>query len=140
MKSTGASVQISGIYWFKDLFLVKKKMSVDRVRGPVDHDRAVVYGSTVDHRRRWPKGSPELTLGGAPVSESLLAVGEKEKGAPRVPTIGEGGRCGAGGRPATVDQNGGGLELGAMRLEARGGEALGGMRCGEEQRCLERLL
>jgi hypothetical protein len=27
-----------------------------------------------------------------------------------------------------------------MRLEARGGEALGGMRCGEEQRCLERLL
>jgi hypothetical protein len=133
MKSTGASVQISGIYWFKDLFLVKKKM-------PVDHDRAVVYGSTVDHRRRWPKGSPELTLGGAPVSGSLLAVGEKEKGAPRVPTVGEGGRCGAGGRPATVDQNGGELELGVMRLEARGGEALGGTRCGEEQRCLERLL
>jgi hypothetical protein len=29
-----------------------------------------------------------------------------------VPTMGEGGRCGAGGRPATVNHNGGGLELG----------------------------
>jgi hypothetical protein len=67
-------------------------------------------------------------------------VEEKEKGALRVRTVGEGGRCGAGGKPATVDQNGGGLELGVMRLEARGGEALGGTRCGEEQWCLERLL
>jgi hypothetical protein len=110
------------------------------VHGPVDHDRAVVYGSTVDHGRRWPKGSPELALGAAPVSGSSPAVGEKEKGAPGVPTVGEGGWCGAGGRPATVDRNSGGLELGAMRLEARGGEALGGTRCGEEQRCLEHLL
>jgi hypothetical protein len=110
------------------------------VHGLVDHYRAVVYGSTVDHGRQWPKGLSELALGVAPLSGSSLAVGEKEKGAPRVPTVGEGGRCGAGGRPVTVDQNGGGLELGAMRLEARGGEALGGMRCGEEQRCLERLL
>jgi hypothetical protein len=110
------------------------------VHGPVDHDRAVVYGSTVDHGRRWPKGAPQLTLGAAPVSGRSPAVGEKEKPAPGVPTVGEGGQCGAGGRPETVDQNGGGLELGAMRLEARGGEALGGTRCGEEQRCLERLL
>jgi hypothetical protein len=110
------------------------------VHSLVDHDRAVLYGSTVDHRRRWPKGSPELTLGAALVSGSSLAVGEKEKGAPVVLTVGEGGRCGAGGRPVTVDRNGDRLELGAMRLEARGGEALGGMRCGEEQRCLERLL
>jgi hypothetical protein len=65
------------------------------VHGPVDHDRAVVYGSTVDHGRRWPKGSPELALGAAPVSGSSPAVGEKEKGAPGVPTVGEGGRCGA---------------------------------------------
>jgi hypothetical protein len=70
------------------------------VHGPVDHDRAVVYGSTVDHGRRWLKGSTELTLGAAPVSGSSPAVGEKEKGAPVVPTVGEGGRCGAGGRPA----------------------------------------
>jgi hypothetical protein len=85
-------------------------------------------------------GSLELTLGAAPVSGSLPAVGEKEKGAPGVPNVGEGGRCCVGGRPATVDQNSDGLELGAMRLEARGGEALGGTRCGEEQRCFERLL
>jgi hypothetical protein len=113
---------------------------MDRVHGPVDHDRAVVYGSMVDHGRQWPKGSPELALEAALVSGNSPTVGEKENGAPGVPTVGEGGRCGAGGRPAMVDQNGGGLELGAMRLEARGGEALGGTRCGEEQRCLERLL
>jgi hypothetical protein len=70
----------------------------------------------------------------------VVAKKEKEKGAPRVPTVGEGGRCGAGGRSAMVDRNGGGLELGAIQLEAWGGEALGGTRCGEEQRCLERLL
>jgi hypothetical protein len=110
------------------------------VHGPVDHDRAVVYGSTVDHGRRWLKGSPKLALGADPVSGSMPAVGEKAKGAPGVPTMGEGGRCDAGGRSAAVDQNSGGLELGAMRLEARGGEALGGTRCGEEQWCLERLL
>jgi hypothetical protein len=110
------------------------------VHGSVDHDRAVVYGFMVDHGRRWPKGSPELMLGAALVSGSLSAVGEKEKGAPGIPTMGEGGRCGARGRPATMDQNGGGLEHGAMWLEARGGEAMDGTRCGEEQRCLERLL
>jgi hypothetical protein len=115
-------------------------MPVDWVHGPMDHDRAVVYGSTVDHGRRWPNGSPELALGAALVSGSSPTVGEKEKGAPRVPTMGEGGRCGAGGRQATVDRNGGGLDLGAMRLEAPRGEALGGTRCGEEQRCLELLL
>jgi hypothetical protein len=72
------------------------------VHGPVDHDRAVVYGSTVDHGRQWMNGSPELALGAAPVSGSSPVVGEKEKGAPGVPTVGEGGRCGAEGRPATV--------------------------------------
>jgi hypothetical protein len=39
-----------------------------------------------------------------------------------------------------VDRNDGGLELGVMWLEAWGGETLGGTWCGEEQRCLERLL
>jgi hypothetical protein len=58
------------------------------VHGPVDHDRAVVYGSTMDHGRQWPKGSSELTLGAAPVSGSSPAVGEKEKGALGVPTMG----------------------------------------------------
>jgi hypothetical protein len=115
-------------------------MSVDRVHGAVDHDRVVVYGSTVDHRQQWLKGSPELALRAASVSGSSPTVGEKEKGAPGVPTVGGGGQCGAGGRPATVDRNSGRLELGVMQLEARGGEALGGTRCGEEQRCLERLL
>jgi hypothetical protein len=84
------------------------------VHGPMDHDRTVVYGSTVDHRQRWPKGSPELALGAASVSGSSSAVGEKEKGAPGVPTMGEVGRCGAGGRPAMVDRNVSGLELSAM--------------------------
>jgi hypothetical protein len=84
------------------------------VHGPVDHNRAVVYRSTVDHGWRWLKGSPKLTLWAALVSGSSPAVGEKEKGAPGVPTVGEGGRCGAGGRPMTVDRNSGGLLLGAM--------------------------
>jgi hypothetical protein len=35
------------------------------------------------------------------MSGSSPAEGEKEKGALGVPTVGEGGWCGAGGRPAT---------------------------------------
>jgi hypothetical protein len=66
----------------------------------VDHDRAVVHGSMVDHGRQRPKGSPKRGLGAAPVSGSSPAVGENEEEASRVPTVGEGGRCGAGGRPA----------------------------------------
>jgi hypothetical protein len=64
---------------------------MDQVQGLVDHDRVVVYGSTVDHGRRWLKDSLELALGAALVSGSSLVVGEKEKGAPGVPTMGEGG-------------------------------------------------
>jgi hypothetical protein len=77
----------------------------------VDHNRAVVYGSTVDQGRRRPKGSPERGLGAAPVSGSSLAVGGNEEDPSGVPTMGEGGRCGVGGRTATVNRNGGGLEL-----------------------------
>jgi hypothetical protein len=47
-----------------------------------------------------------------------------------VPTVGEGGWCGAGGRPATVNRNGEGLELGVGRVEARRGEIESGTRCG----------
>jgi hypothetical protein len=100
----------------------------------------VVYGSTVDHRRRWPKGSPELTLGAALVSGSSPAVGEKEEEASGVPTVGEGGRCGAGGRPAMVDHNGGGLELGVGRVEARRGETESGTRCSRVLQCWGLLL
>jgi hypothetical protein len=78
----------------------------------MDHDRAVVHGSMVDHGRRQSKGSPEHGLGVAPVSGSSPAMGEKEEEASGVPTMGEGGWCGAGGRTATVDRNSGGLELG----------------------------
>jgi hypothetical protein len=67
----------------------------------MDYDRAMVHGSMVDHGRRQAKGSPGCGLGAAPVSISSLALGEKEEEASGVPTVGEGGRCGAGGRPAT---------------------------------------
>jgi hypothetical protein len=80
---------------------------VDQAHGSVNHDRTAVYGSMVDHGQRWPKGSPELALGVTPVSGSSPAVGEKENQASGVPTVGEGGRCGAGGRLATVDRNSG---------------------------------
>jgi hypothetical protein len=67
----------------------------------VDHDRALVHGSMVDHGRRRLKGSPEHGLRAAPVSGNSLAVGENEEEASGVPTAGEGGRCGAGGRLET---------------------------------------
>jgi hypothetical protein len=103
---------------------------MDRAHGSVDHGRTAVYGSMGDHRQQWPKGSLELALGAAPVSGSSPAVVEKEKEASGVPTVGEGGRCGAGGRPTTVDRNGSGLELGVGLVEARRGEAESGTRCG----------
>jgi hypothetical protein len=70
--------------------------------GPVDHDRAVVHESMVDHGQRWPKESLERGLGVAPVSRSSPAVEENEEETSGVPTVGEGGRCGAGGRPTMV--------------------------------------
>jgi hypothetical protein len=54
-------------------------MPVDRVHGPVDHDRVVVYGSTVDHRQQWLKGSPELALRAASVSESSPMVWKRKR-------------------------------------------------------------
>jgi hypothetical protein len=101
----------------------------------VDHDRSAVYESMVDHGQRRPKGSPELGLVAASVSGSSPAVGENEEETMGVPTVGEGGRCGAGGRPATVNRNGGGLELGVGRVEARRGEIESGTRCGGVLRC-----
>jgi hypothetical protein len=101
----------------------------------VDHNRAAVYGSTVDHGRRWPNGSPERGLGAASVSGSSPVVRENEEETSGVPTVGEGGRCGAGGRSATVNRNGDGLELGVGRVEARRGEIECGTRCGGVLRC-----
>jgi hypothetical protein len=74
-------------------------------------------------------------LGAAWVSGSSPVVGEKEGEASGVPTVGEGGRCGAGGRPATVDRNGCGLELDVGRVEACRGEAESGTRCGGVLQC-----
>jgi hypothetical protein len=69
------------------------------VHGPVDHDRAVVYGSTVDHGRRWMNGSPELALGAAPVSGSSPVVGKRRR-EPRgfLPWVRVGGAVPEGGR------------------------------------------
>jgi hypothetical protein len=94
-----------------------------------------VDGSTVDHGRRRPKGSLELGLGAAPVSRSSPAVGENEEETSGVPTVGEGGRCGAGGRPATVNHNGDGLGLGVGRVEAQRGEIETRTRYGGVLRC-----
>jgi hypothetical protein len=54
--------------------------------------------------------------------------------------VGEGGRCGARERPATVDRNGGGLELGVGRVEARRGKTESGTRCGGVLQCWGLLL
>jgi hypothetical protein len=106
-----------------------------RAHGSVDRGGTAVYGSTVNHGRWWPKGSPELALGAAPVSGSSPAVGEKEEEASGVPTVGEGGRCGAGGRPTMVDHNSGRLELGVGRVEAWRGKTESGTRCGGVLQC-----
>ncbi len=68
----------------------------------MDHERAAVHGSMVDHGRRRPKGSLERGLGAAHVSGGAPTVGENEEETSGVPTVGEDGRCGAGGRPAMV--------------------------------------
>jgi hypothetical protein len=52
-----------------------------------------------------------------------------------VPTVAECGRCGAGGRPATVNRNGGGLELSVGQVEAQRGEIESGTRCGGVLQC-----
>jgi hypothetical protein len=101
----------------------------------VDHNWAAVYGSTVDHGRRRPKGSLERGLGATPVSGSSPTVGENKEEPSGVPTMGEGGRCGAGGRPTTVNHNGGVLELGVGPMEAWRGEIESGTRCGGVLRC-----
>jgi hypothetical protein len=106
----------------------------------VDHDRAVVHGSMVDHERRRLKGSPECGLGAAPVSGSSPAVGEKEKGASGVPIVGGGGRCGAGGSPATVDRNGGDFFSWTRSLEPRETMRNAAKVCGEGGGVVRRLL
>jgi hypothetical protein len=115
-------------------------MSVTGCTGPVLYDRVVVHGSMVDHGRRRPKGSSERGLGATPVSGSSLVVGEKEKGASGVPTVGEGGRCSARGRPATVDQNGGDFFSWTRSLEPRETMRNAAKVCGEGGGAVRRLL
>jgi hypothetical protein len=98
--------------------------------GPVDHDQVVVHRSMVDHGRRRPKGSPERRLRAAPMSGSSLAVGEKEKGAPGVPIVGEGGRYGGGAGWATMNGGGGGRWSTGMCYGAGRGEKSSGRSCG----------
>jgi hypothetical protein len=98
--------------------------------GPVDHDRAVVHRSMVDHERRWLKGSLERGLGAAPVSGSSPAVGEKEKGAPGVPTMGEGGRYGGGVGRAMMNGGGSGRWSMGTCYGAGKGEKSSGRSCG----------
>jgi hypothetical protein len=116
-------------------FFFNRKILWTGCTGSVDHNRAVVYGSTVDHGRRRLKGSLEHGLRATPVRGSSPTVGENEKETSGVPTVGEGGRCGAGGRTATVNCNGGGLELDVGRVEARRGKIESGTRCGGVLRC-----
>jgi hypothetical protein len=116
-------------------FFFNRKIPLTWCTGPVDHDRAAVYGSTVDHGQRRPKGSSELRLRAAPVSGSSPVVGENEEETSGVPTVGEGGWCGARGRPAMVNRNGGRLGLRVGRVEARRGEIESGTGCGEVLRC-----
>jgi hypothetical protein len=116
-------------------FFFNRKIPWSGCTGLVDHNRAAVYGSTVDHGRRRLKGLPERGLVATPVSGSSPAVGENEEETLGVPTVGQGGRCGARGRPVTVNYNGGGLELGVGRVEARRGEIEHGTRCGGVLQC-----
>jgi hypothetical protein len=88
--------------------------------GLVDHNWAAVYGSTVDHGRRRPRGSPERGLRATPVSGSLPAVGENEEETSGVPTMGEGGRCGAGGEADDGEVMA--AAICSQRQEARGRE------------------
>jgi hypothetical protein len=70
------------------------------------------------------------TEGGSSSPEHL----EKE-GAEGNLTVGEGGQHEGGARSATMDQNGGGLELSVGRMEARRGKAESGTRCGGVLQC-----
>jgi hypothetical protein len=66
---------------------------------------------------------------GCSSERKLTGGGGNEEETSGVPTVGEGGQCGAEGRPATVNRNGGGLELGVGRVEARRGEIESETRC-----------
>jgi hypothetical protein len=96
--------------------------------GPVDHDRAAAAERLAGARARGRSGEWKLACGGG-----------KEKGASGVPTVGEGGRCSAGWRPATVDQNGDGFFSWTQSLEPRETMRNAAKVCGEgggDVRCL----
>jgi hypothetical protein len=85
---------------------------VDRVhgsRGPQPGGGLQVHGGP---RATAAERLTEARARGRSGERKLAGSGGNEEETSGVPTVGEGGRCGAGGRPATVNHNGGGLELG----------------------------
>jgi hypothetical protein len=92
----------------------------------VDHNRAAVYGSTVDHGRRQPKRSPECELGGHSGEWKLAGGGEKGEETFGILTGGKWGRCDDGGAPTTTSGSdgawssvGGQHGRGVERIDAR---------------------
>jgi hypothetical protein len=77
---------------------------MNRFHGLVDRWRS---RSTMDWSRGAAVGSPELTLGAAPVSGSSPWVKEKGEELQGVLTVGESGRRIEGVMPATVNRGGG---------------------------------
>jgi hypothetical protein len=103
---------------------------VDRVHGsggPQPGDGLRVHGGPRATAAEWLAGAWAQGRFG---EGKLTGGGDNEEETSGVPTVGEGGLCGAGGRPATVNRNGGGLELGVGRVETWRGEIESGMRCG----------
>jgi hypothetical protein len=88
-------------------FFFNRKIPWTGCTGLVDHNRAAVYGSTVDHGQRRQKRSPECGLGAVPVSESSPAVGEKGEETFGILTRGKWGRCDDGGAPMLMSGGGG---------------------------------
>jgi hypothetical protein len=84
--------------------------------GPRPGGGSRVHGGPREAAAEWIAGAWARA---PPVSGSSPVVVGNEEEACGVPTVGEGGRCGAGGMPATVDRNGGGLELGGRAIRVR---------------------
>jgi hypothetical protein len=113
-------------------------MSVDRVHGSGGPRPG---GGSRIHGGPWAAAAERLAgaqARGRSGEWKLAGGGGKGEGASEVSTVGEGGWCGAGGRPATVDRNGGGFFSWTRSLEPKGtmrnvaevcGEGGGAVRC-----------
>jgi hypothetical protein len=88
-------------------FFFNRKIPWTGCTGLVDHNRAAVYGSTVDHGRRQPKRSPECELGGHSGEWKLAGGGEKGEETFGILTGGKWGRCDDGGAPTSTSGRGG---------------------------------